>query len=568
MRLYLFAFVYNSTMRVILLLIFAVNLFAAQYTISFIGNTTFSKKRLYEELGFTQSWKDKLLRRPFKPKVDEKLLPTLQEELENFYQEQGFFDVHVDVLVQNNLAIFRIHEGKPIIVREISMTSNFPLHAPYKKNERFIIPKFTEFKKRVKKRLLAAGYCSYDFNPKAYVYKKQHAAYISIYLDKGRICKIGTITVHNLTRLKKRVILSHIFVQEGDEFNLTKIEESYKKLYSLEYFDQVRFDYTRKIQNSVFFDIYTKERQKRNIYRVGVGYESDQGAVASFNYRHLNFHGNQVTLNLKYSKIQREASLALFTPSVSIGPFMPDMVNKLGYYYDTYDAFTSRTYAYSLKFLREWYHWSYALALHVERTAITHASQCISDHTYTLIYPKVSLLWDRRNDKLFPTAGYYLLGSFESSIKSFSNANYAKATAEAGLYLSMGRGDLFARLRSGLIAKSGSLPPTKYFIAGGVKSNRAYGYRSIYALDSSCQIGGKYLLESTLEYRHPIKSFYGALFWDRSYVARSFSLANYRDGVGIGVLYPSAIGTMKAYFGIDPKHPSHSQLSLYIGAAF
>ena len=555
-------------MRVILFLIFAAHLFAATYQIRFIGNITFSTKRLYEELGFTRNWKDKILRRPFKPEVDEKLLPTLQEELEQFYQEQGFLDVHVDVLLQEDTALFRIHEGEPIIVREVSITSDFALQPPFAKEERFVISKFTQFKQETKKRLLAAGYCSADFNPKAYIYKKTHAAYISIYLKKGDICSIGKISIHNLSRLKNRVVLSHIFLHEGNEFNLTKIEESYKKLYSLEYFDQVRFDYSKKIKNRVLLDIYLKERQKRNIYRAGLGYESDRGAIVSFRYRHLNFHTHQITLNLAYSTIKKEASLALFSPSIRLGPMTLDMVNMLGYYYDTFDSFTSRKTAYTLKFLRDYYDFSWAAALHFERDHIASKTSCVTSHTYNLLYPSLRILLDRRDSKIFPTSGFYLLGEVESSLRLFSSSDYIKAITEGGLYLPLAGGDIFAKLKAGLITDSGSLPPTKYFIAGGAHSNRAYGYRTIYALDSDCQIGGKYLFESTLEYRYPIKNFYLATFWDRSYVTQKLSLSHYRDGVGIGVLYPTPIGTLKAYFGLDPKDLGQNLLSLYIGATF
>ena len=555
-------------MRVILLLFFAAHLFAATYTIRFIGNATFSAKRLYEELGFTRSWKDRILRRPFKPQVDEKLLPTLQEELEYFYQEQGFLDARVDVLLQENTALFRIYEGKPVIVREVSVTSDFAIKPPFQKGERFIIPKFTAFKKAIKKELLAAGYCSADFNPKAYIYKKTDAAYISIYLKKGKPCTIGKIDVHNLSRLDERIIRSHIFLHEGDEFNLTKIEESYKKLYSLEYFDQVRFDYSKKIQNRVLLDIFLKERQKRNIYRAGLGYETDRGAIVSFRYRHLNFHTHQITLNLSYSGIKKEASLSVFTPSVRIGPLMLDMVNTFGYYYDTFDSFTSRKTTYTLKFLRDYYDISWAAALHFERDRIASKSSCIPSHTYELIYPSLRILFDRRDSKIFPTQGYYLLGSIESSLKLFSSSDYIKTVTEGGIYLPLAGGDLFAKLKAGFITHSGALPPTKLFVAGGARSNRAYGYRTIYALDSKCQIGGKNLLESTLEYRYPVKNFYVAAFWDRSYVTRKWSLSHYRDGVGIGVLYPTPIGTLKAYFGLDPKDLGQNLLSLYIGATF
>ncbi len=555
-------------MRIGIVVLFCVYAFGATLFIDFTGNRSFSKEQLYEELGFEPSLWQRLFHTSFMPKVDTKLLPTLQEELLLFYQEQGFLDAKVDVLIHKDRATFQIQENTPITIAAISATSNFPLHIPFKKGERFIASKFIDFKKRVQKELLRAGYCSFEFNPKAYIFHKSHKVYISIYLDKGSICHIGKIAIKGLETLPNKVVLTHLYVKPGDEFNLTKIEESYKRLYSLEYFDILRFDYSKKVQNSVILQIFAKERRKRHRYRVGLGYETEQGVVASLAYRNLNYHTHQLNLLLRYAKFRRKAALKLFTPSVEVFGYAMDMRDEIGYSYDKFESFTSQSYYMKHTFLLDRYDRGYKFGITAQKYKISTTSSCIASGKYTLLYPFIELLFDRRDSKLFPKSGYYILASAEASLHALAKSNYIKAATEIGLFYPLGQEVLFAKAYFGLIAAGNTLPPSKLFIAGGLDTNRAYAYRSIYALDSSCKIGGKSLLATTLEYRFPFKNFYGAIFWDHTSVARNYSLTHAVDGVGFGGLYPSPIGTVRIYFGFDPSDLSQNQLSLSIGATF
>ncbi len=554
-------------MRALLLLgaLFAV-LHAKMYYIDFAGNKTFDKDRLYKEVGlersFWQKWRKKL------PQVDEKLLPSLYEGLELFYKEQGFWDANITTDLKDNKAIFRIQENSPIIIKNIAITSNFPITDKLSvyKNQRFIIPEFARSKERIKKALLQKGYCSYTFKPKAYVFHKKRNAYISIYLDKGKLCSIKDIDVKGLSTLNPKVVFDHIFVRPGDVFDKQKIDESYKRLYSLGYFRQIRFDYSKKVRNQVTLAIHLKERQKKRLYKVGVGYESDQGFIGSFLYKDYNLHSHQPQIKLRYSKLQKELAFSIFTPSIWHGH---DMSNELAYKDEDFKQFKSRTYGYRFKLLQDTFTTSYAFGLEAERIEIYNTSSCIHERSYTFVAPYARYLLDRRDSKIFPTQGYFWLTNAAASLKWLGDTNYLYASSTLGYYTKLQSGILFAKARLAQILASGSLPPTKYLYAGGIKSNRAYGYRSIAALDSSCGLGGKSLLETTFEFRYPFKNIYGAIFWDRTYLnSKSLNFDKSVDGVGIGVLVPMQIGTIKAYFGLDPNNLSQNFLGLYIGAAF
>ncbi|NPA64273.1 MAG: BamA/TamA family outer membrane protein [Epsilonproteobacteria bacterium] len=551
-------------MRYLLMVILALQLFGAQYIIDFQGNRTFSKERLYKELGFEPTLWERLFGK-FEPKADEKLLPTLAEELRLFYKEQGFWDANITLTLQPPRAIFLIQENDPLIVKNISIVSNFPIDdlLKLKEGERFIIPHFIAFKHKVKERLLKYGYCSYEFSPKAYVYKAQRSVYISAYLDHGDVCVVKTINVQGLKTLRKEVVLSHIYIHTGDILSIEKIEESTRRLYSLEYFDQVRFDYSKKIQNEIFMDLFLKERTKRHLYKAGIGYETDRGFLGSFSYKNLNYHTHQPQISLYYSDIKRSFKLADFYPSLHLFGDFYDVSGYAEYAYEDFDSFKQRATTLSAKLLKESRDLSYAFGVKVARYDIFDTDPCIEHKKYHYLTPFAQIFIDQRDSKIFPTKGYYIKADLESTHQ------YIKTEGEIGSFFPLKKSVIFAKARAGQIWAS-SIPPSLLFLAGGTQTNRAYSYRSIYALDSACRIGGKFLLATTLEYRKLLyEKLYGAIFWDRTYLSKKeFSLDSYVDGVGFGILYPSPIGTIKAYFGFDPSDFGQNNLSLYIGASF
>ncbi len=560
-------------MRYLFILLFPFFLFAATVEIMFQGNKTFDSQTLYEELGFSKTLWQKLLFKKLHPKVDEKLLPQLQEELQLFYQEQGFWHAKIRLVKKENKAIFLITENAPMKVAYISVTSDFPIAAfiPFHINDRFIIPKFIQMKRAIKEALLKAGYCSATFNPKAYIYKKKNLAYIAVYLSKGSVCRIKSISVQSPQNIPEKVVLDHIYLHPSQKFSLERVKESYRALNSLGYFQNVLIDYSKKIDNQIILDIKTYPKRHRNIYKAGIGYESDRGFVLDLHYKHLNYHLHQPSLSILYSDKLQKIEFGDFYPSIHIFDTALDITSKLQLLQERFDTYTLRTKEVQFNLLKQTFSISYEVGALIQKVDIADNTSCISSSSSTLIYPRLHMIFDHRDSKTLPTKGYMVGLEAMSSIKALSNTDFVRIDAKANLYIPFGSWHLVAKAELGeLFVSSGSVPPSLHFFAGGPSSNRAYGYHKIYALDSDCKIGGDSLLQTTLEIRHPLtKSIQGAIFWDRTYLARKhFQFDHYVDGVGVGLLYPTKIGTFKAYVGIDPKNPSQNNLSFFIGEIF
>ena len=536
--------------------------------IDFKGNETFDKSELYNVLGIERKWWQKILFRNEKPKVNNKLLPILLEELQAFYKDQGFWNVKIDLKLQNHLAIFYIKENNPIIIQSIQITSDFPIQdlIDLHVHDRFIASKFKTSKHKVAKALLKKGYCSFNFDPKAYIFEKTRSAHLVYHLNKGSICRIGSIKINGLKTIKKETVLSHIFLKQGEPFSLDRVQESYRKLYSLGYFRFVNIDYSKKIKNAILLNIDLKERPHRNIYKAGLGYDTQNGIHLSFYYKHLNKRQFQPSIDLFYSNIKKEAKFKLFYPSIKLFGYHFDTLSTIAYEQNIFDAFSQKGNSLSFNLLKDLYIIQGSLGIKFERLRIYDTAPCIEAKSYTLLYPQLLAIYDKRNSKLFPTNGFYLKDSLDLSL---ANSRFVKNSFTAGFYLPINHVTLFTKATLGTITAK-SLPPNMLFYGGGINSNRAYTYRDITALDIDCPIGGKTLLDISVEPRFRYNdSLQIALFWDRTYLSyKEFKLSSPVDGVGAGVIYDTPIGALRVYFGLNPRHPGQNAINLFLGASF
>jgi len=555
--------------KIALFFLSIVVLHAAMVSVRFEGNHTFSSDDLYDALGIERKWWQKILAPSKLPKVDDKLLPILFDQLKNFYTDQGFWDVKIDTLMKNNSVVFKIHEHKPIRIDSIQITTDFPIAhlIDLHKGDRFIASKFKATKYAIEQSLLKAGFCSYDLTSKAYVWHKKHKALLVYFLQKGAPCTIGSIEVSGLKTIKKRTVLDHIFLRPNDPFTLDRVKESYRRLYSLGYFRFVNIDYSKKIKNKILLTIDLKERQHRNIYKAGIGYDTQNGIHLNFFYKHLNMHQFQPSIDLFYSKIKKNATFKLFYPSVKLFNHSFDTLSTIAYEQNNFDAFSQKGASLGLKLLKDLYTLQGSLGIKLDRIQIYNTEPCIEAKDYTLIYPQLFAIYDRRDSKLAPQNGFYFKDALDLSI---TNNHFLKNSFTAGLYLPVAdRLTLFSKATLGTIT-SKSLPPNLLFYAGGINSNRAYTYRAITALDTNCGIGGKTLVDTTIEPRYRYnEKIQIALFWDRTYLShKEFKLSSPVDGVGAGVIYDTPIGALRLYFGLNPRHPGQNAINLFLGASF
>jgi translocation and assembly module TamA len=192
-----------------------------------------------------------------------------------------------------------------------------------------------------------------------------------------------------------------------------------------------------------------------------------------------------------------------------------------------------------------------------------------------IVSPQLELSYDTRDKILEATSGYFVNAEISGSLKSaLSDASYYKFKANGGYILPINDSILGLRATFGTLGVSDGYIPASYrFFAGGMYSNRAYGYRKLGPTDvKNDPLGSDSVLEATAEIRFDIYgNLRGVLFSDNTYLGNG-SIPSYDNGyysVGFGLRYKTPIGPIAIDFGFDTADPTKQYaFHFHIGELF
>ncbi len=552
--------------------------------IVFEGNKIVATSDLEEVIGakkppFYAFWKEKL------SKVNAKMYDKLDETFRLFYKNEGFYDANISTYKDKNGIKVTIIENRPIIIKDIIVNSDLDLSDDITLSigERFRAKDFTETKRNIKKHLLTEGYCSPELSTKAYLDIEKYKAYIKIDLQKKKLCHFGKITIKTKSpTMDNDIILSRLHFEEGDVFNIEKIKESYEALYSLESFDQLNLDYSKKLYNTKPIDITYKEVSKKIHMRMGLGYATDLKFQGRFYWEYRNYHGNgkKLVFDTLVSKDRKRVENRFFVPYIySIKNYHLDFLNSVGYSqerdihnFDEHVAFDK------LYLTHTGSQWHNSIGLGVEQRDIFNASEILDKHFF-LIYPFIKLIYDKRDSKLNPKNGFYFAHNMEYGLQySSDSTSYLKYEDEVRLIYTPLSDITFSSVgRLGAIKLyKNSMPESKKFFAGGAFSNRAYGYDRLGITESptkDSEFGGFTFANLSLEANFPIyKNFRGAIFNDNTMISDKQGIWDFSNSVissaGIGFRYITPIGPFKIDLGMNVHDKHQRAIHFQVGQSF
>jgi len=533
---------------------------------------------------FFQFWKDDI------PRIDDKLIPTLEATLKSFYDSEGFYDAKFSVKENNTTVEVTIHENKPVIVKAISIESDFDISSLIlpKKEHIFRAKDFIATKSSIIQALLDKGYCSYELDNKAYVDLDKREAELSYTLKKGGICTFGEANIKGLKSIDKDVILSRVRAKKGERFDPKKVKETYAGIYALNSFDAVQVNVDRKIYNEVPIDITLSEVENAYHLEVGAGYDTYIGPRVHASILKKNFYGNaqQTGLKLLWSAKEQLAVGNFYKPAFFfLYGYGIDFGADLGYSNLEFKGFQENK-----GFLKAYIEHNEGrlklrggLALeNIEISLLDNLDkneeleQAVKEGTFLLFYPYIHAVYDARDDKLNPKYGYYLSGSFEYGIDYKPDASSYIKTLLEGRFI-----HTFDKLTVATVGKAGvvdvvsnDLPESKFFFAGGSFSNRAYGFNTIGVIESPTAdsiAGASTYLNLSVEADYPIwGNLYGAVFNDNTMLnEESYDFSgDVISSAGVGVRYLTPIGPFKLDVGFNVNDPSQYGISFQIGQSF
>jgi outer membrane protein insertion porin family len=345
--------------------------------------------------------------------------------------------------------------------------------------------------------------------------------------------------------------------------------------------------------------VEVKERAT-GTFQIGAGFSSYENFILTGQISQNNFFGwgQTLSLQLQWSSIRQLGQIQFVEPYFldTKWTFAFDVYATEG----TYTTFTRRavggslTWGYELNGLAPW--WSFAHRLEDMRLFATYTNERVDVSTSvsgavlgkdrfksgTTSALRLSLQWDKRDNRLFPTRGWYTSVSAEvappflAPESVFGDVNlFTRYAADARYYHPIWKG-LVARgkLGLGLIRDwdaAHRVPISELFYVGGINSVRGYRYLSISptqqvpgssvpdATRVEIATGGDKQVVMNLELEFPLFAkvgVRGVLFAD---AGNAFAPGTWRDGdvslslyksVGFGFRWFSPIGPLRFEWGI------------------
>jgi translocation and assembly module TamA len=391
--------------------------------------------------------------------------------------------------------------------------------------------------------------------------------------------------VRGLKTIDDDIVLSRVRAKEGERFSTSKIESSYEALYGLEAFDSVVLKYDVHKNNIVPLEVTGEEITKPWYMKAGVGWESATGIRLSAEVIRANLFGNAQSLGfgLVYSEIERVAEAEYVAPAkFKFSEYYLDLTAKVGYSQFIYTGFVEdKVYAKAfLSYDGEYLNVNAGLA--VENIEISllegkEASRYRDPGSYQLVYPFFDFVYDNRDSRINPKNGYYLAGSVEyASPFKDGGSSYLKYDLEGRAIMTM-----YKDLTLSAVGKLGTIdaleniiPASKLFYAGGLNSNRAYGYKRVGVTLSPSNfsiVGGSSMANLSLEANYPLwDNIYGAVFTDSTMLSidRFDFGGDILNSAGIGLRYITPIGPLKIDWGANIEDSSQNAIHFQIGQSF
>ncbi len=418
-------------------------------------------------------------------------------------------------------------------------------------------------------------------------------------VQPGLVTSFERIEVVGNDKTRDKVIRRELRIYEGERFSGTGLRVSKQRVNALGFFETVEISTKRgSADDKVIATVEVKERPT-GTFQIGAGFSSYENFILTGQISQQNFFGwgQTLSLQIQWSSVRQLGQIQFVEPYFldTRWTFAFDLYMTEG----IYTTFTRRsvggsmTWGYELSGLAGW--WAFAKHLEDMRLFATYTNENVDVTTDTpspiararfnsgtTSSVRLSLQWDKRDNRIFPTSGFFLSTSAEAA-PPFLAPNalfgdrvnlFTRYAFDARYYHPLFWG-LVARgkLTLGLIRDwdaDHQVPISELFYVGGINSVRGYRYLSISPRQSvpsgatpdtgltEIAVGGDKQAILNLEIEFPLfktVGVRGVVFAD---LGNSFAPGEFSDpnvswslykSVGLGFRWFSPIGPLRFEWG-------------------
>jgi outer membrane protein insertion porin family len=327
-------------------------------------------------------------------------------------------------------------------------------------------------------------------------------------VQPGPVTTFERIDVVGNEKTRDKVIRRELRIYEGERFSGTGLRQSKQRVTALGFFETVEITTKRGSADDKVVAVVEVKERPTGTFQIGAGFSSYENFILTGQISQQNFFGwgQTLSLQLQWSSVRQLGQIQFVEPYFldTRWTFAFDLYLTEGIYttFTRRSAGGSMTWGYELVGLQDW--WSFAKHLEDFRLFATYTTERVdvsavdvptgsrdrfNDGTTSSI--RFSLQWDKRDNRLFPTSGFFLSGSSEFAPPFLapeaifgSEVNlFTRYAVDARYYHPLPFGLVArARLTLGLIRDWDSdhqVPISELFYVGGINSVRGYRYLSI-----------------------------------------------------------------------------------------
>jgi outer membrane protein insertion porin family/translocation and assembly module TamA len=531
-------------------------------------------------------------------KLDESVLRNDMNNIETYYQANGFFDASAAYKImkekKNSPAKIAVNiiEGSPSLVNKITLSTigqekaflaKLKSLVTLERGKCFKYELYEASKKSLQVYLNENGYGSAVVSGKAIVNKQARTVDVVYNINEGALQHFGKVTVNGNVRVKMKDIIAELTFKSGEIYSSTKLDQSRVNIFNLGLFRLVSVTPAVSSGSAVVpINIEVAEGDKRQL-RLGLGYGPEVKIRTSVQWsrNYLWDRPRTLTFGAIYSAIDENLTAKIFQP------YFLDRKNNLTIT-GTLDrekavSYTNEKISSQLQVKRNFtdkfsiftaYNLEVNRPTNLEDVLLSDILASTPDSSYFISSFSAGLNYVFVDDPAYPShGGSYSLYLEPATFLLGSQVDYLKGVTECHLYgLLLKDLILSTRFKLGFIRPSRfttDIPIFKRFFSGGSYSVRGYGFQQIGPKDPAGNpVGGQYLFEDNVELHYPIKGkFKGVVFVDSGDVYQSsfsFNSDSLSYGTGTGVRYLTPIGPI----GIDLAFPIQNFRSIDLGSYY
>ena len=275
----------------------------------FSSNDQIIKNKILKNLGEIKMWKWYL---PWQGKYNQEKLNSMKSSLANYYQSKGYLDFNIDnydIVIDKSKAtlVINIVTGEKYNIDDINFDGNYIFNDSTIKSN-ILFSKGDEFNGNYFD--LSNMNISILYRDKGYLFSEviptiipisKNSLNINYIINEKSIVKVNKIIIKGNNKTQENVIRRDIDIFPNQIFSQSSIVESARKLFMLNYFENVIPDIKKINDNEVdiIFEVVEKSSGQLNF---SAGYSQVYGFTGGGGFTFPNFLGKGQNISFNYQR--------------------------------------------------------------------------------------------------------------------------------------------------------------------------------------------------------------------------------------------------------------------------